>query len=314
MNLPQISVIIPNYNGIKFINECISSLLYQTHIPSEIIFVDNGSIDNSVNFVKSNYPNVYVIELDKNYGFAKAVNEGIKKAKNELVFLLNNDTMVDKYCLEALAKASLNYPSYSFFATKLLFYQKRNVINAAGDGIYENGLGYNIGFQELDIGQYNLPKEVFGACAAAALYRKKLFDEIGLFDEDFFLVFEDVDINFRARLAGYKCLYIPDAVVYHFHLGSRGADTPISVYYMARNDMNVIVKNMPLSLLIKYLPKIFLRQQRLFLSMCFKKNVNAFIKGELAYLKKIISILKKRFMILHTRKIKVKELKKLFTK
>ncbi len=252
---PEISVIIPNWNGEKYLKTCFDSLYNQTFKNFEIILIDNGSEDGSVEFVKNDYSEVEIVALKENTGFSKAVNIGIKKARGIYIALLNNDTEAHPDWLRNLKSASKKYPQYYFFASKILCFDKRDTIDSAGDGIYINGRAYRRGHYQKDSPEFNKEQEVFGVCGAAAFYRKELFDKVGYFDEDFFAFYEDVDLNFRAQLAGFKCLYIPSAVVYHIGHGS-SKDNFWVAFLCRRNEIFTLIKNMPLRLCLKYFKEI----------------------------------------------------------
>lgn len=298
MSQPLISIIIPNWNGKRFLKGCLDSLKSQTFKDFKVIIVDNNSHDDSASFVKENYPDVKIIELASNRGFAGGVNEGIKAAKGSLIFLLNNDTVVDEYCLQALYSAARENPDTGFFATKMIFYGSNPpVINAAGDALGIDGAARNIGYKEVDTGQYDVEREVFGACAGAALYRREIFDEIGLFDEDFYIILEDVDLDFRAQLAGYRCLYVPKAVVYHIHAGSMGKTSDFTFYWITRNDLNVLIKNMPILLLLKYIHRIFLRQMIYTYTCLLRNKIWPLLSGEVRGFLLLPYMLAKRYQI-----------------
>lgn len=252
------TVVIPNWNGKKFLNICLPSLKEQTLKNFEIVIVDNGSDDESVSFIKSNFPECKIICFKENKGFSAAVNAGIMVARGEYIALLNNDIEAEENWLYELCNTLDKNEQIGFCASKMLRYYDRNFIDGVGDGYVRGGMAYKLGWAEKDQGQYNQAAYVFGACAGAACYRKKVFDDIGLFDEDFFAYLEDVDISFRAQLAGYRCLYVPTAIVYHMGsatTGSRFNNT--TVYLSAKNYVNVLVKNLPAGLWRKDLYWIF---------------------------------------------------------
>lgn len=311
----MISIIIPNWNGKGFLKDCLDSLRRQSFKDFEIIIVDNNSSDDSVLFLKDNYSEARIIALDTNKGFAGGVNEGIKASKRDLIFLLNNDTVVDKDCLLTLYNAAIKNPQIGFFATKMIFYNTNPpVINAAGDAFGIDGAARNIGYKEIDGGQYDKEREVFGACAGAALYRRKMFDEIGLFDEDFYIILEDVDLDFRAQLAGYRCLYVPNAVVYHIHAGSMGKTSDFTFYWLTRNDLNVLIKNMPLFLLFKYFHRIFFRQIIYTYARLLGNKIRPLISGELSSFLLLPVMLSKRHQILKGRKVSISYIDKILFK
>jgi GT2 family glycosyltransferase len=258
---PRVTVVIPNWNGERFLNLCLTSLRRQSFKDFETVLVDNGSTDASVDFTGRNFPEVRVICLHDNRGFSAAVNAGIRASEAEYVALLNNDTEVDAGWLEALAYAADSHPEASLFASKLVDFYDRRLLDGAGDALRRSGLPYRIGHRELDHGQFDEPAFVFGACAAAALYRRALFEEIGSFDEDFFAYCEDGDISFRAQVAGYRCLYVPEAVVYHLGSASTGGKrSPTATRLGTQNGVNLLVKNLPTALLWRSLPSLLIGQ------------------------------------------------------
>lgn len=262
----RISVIIPNWNGAAHLPECMDSLQAQTFPDFEVMVVDNGSTDDSVALIKERYPRVQVLALGRNTGFSGAVNAGIRATRGEYVVLLNNDTRAEPDWLENLVRAMDEVPDASMGASKMLRYEPPHDIDAAGDGYsLWHGAGINIGAGEPH-DSYAERAWVFGACAGAAIYRRSLFEDIGLFDEDFFLVFEDIDFDLRAQVAGHRCLYVPDAVVYH----KRGASTDNQSYAVKtrawRNLIWVAGKNLPPGLLAVWAFFFLLRVSRVFAS------------------------------------------------
>jgi GT2 family glycosyltransferase len=257
----RVTVVIPNWNGERFLSLCLSSLRNQLYKDFETVLVDNGSTDGSADLVGKNFPEVRVILLGGNRGFSAAVNAGIRASEAEYVALLNNDTEVDAGWLEALVHAADSHPEASLFASKLVDFYDRRLLDGAGDALRRSGLPYRIGHRELDRGQFDDPTFVFGACAAAALYRRALFEEIGLFDEDFFAYCEDGDVSFRAQLADHRCLYVPDAVVYHVGSASTGGKrSPTATRLGTQNGVNLLVKNLPAALLLGSLPSLLIGQ------------------------------------------------------
>jgi GT2 family glycosyltransferase len=239
------SVVIPNWNGLGLLQQCLSALEKQSTADFEVIVVDNGSSDDSVDWLKREAAWVRLIALEENLGFSAAVNQGIQASRAPYIVLLNNDTLARPDWLAQLVKAMNENPEASFGASLMLLFEPPHLIDSAGDGFsFYAGDGFNIGAGE-SAGEHSEPAWVFGACAGAAIYRRSLFQDIGLFDEDFFLVFEDVDISLRAQVAGHRCLYIPEAVVYH-HRGASTASASKQVRLRAwRNHLWVAGKNLP---------------------------------------------------------------------
>ena len=241
---PLVSVVVVNYNGRHLLEDCFRSLTQQTYGNYEIILVDNGSKDDSTSFVKEHYPKVNIVQLSSNTGFAGGTNAGIKEAKGEYILTLNNDTCVFSDFIEKLIQPMLQGPAVGMCSSKMISPDKK--INSTGICLSRSGAAWDRGGFEQDTGQYDHEEEVFGPCAGAALYRKTMLDEIGIFDEDFFLFMEDVDLAFRARLAGWKCIYTHEARVIHKHGGTASAGSDIAIYYGNRNILWYVVKNFPL--------------------------------------------------------------------
>jgi GT2 family glycosyltransferase len=247
--LNLVSVIIVNWNGKEFIQKCLNGLNEQTQKHS-IILVDNASDDGSLEYVQKHYPEVKTIALPENVGFSAANNIAIKSVNAEYVAMLNNDAVPQPLWLEKLVDALETNPEAGLAASKMLFYDNPEVIDRAGDVFTTSGTALLRG-RGKPSEMYNEKEHVFGACAGAALYRTEMLRDIGLFDEDFFLLNEDVDLSFRAQLLGYKCLYVPEAIVYHKASSSIVDDSPISIYYNHRNLEWVYIHNMPGSLIAK---------------------------------------------------------------
>lgn len=253
-NYPLVSAIVVNYNGKRFLRECIQSLIEQTYGNMEIIIVDNGSTDDSIDYLNSNFKGLIIVKNPENLGFAGGVNSGIRESRGSFILTLNNDAWADCHCVEHLLSEMMSENRIGMCAAKMLFPDNR--INSAGICISRSGAAWDRGMFEVDEGQYDRREEIFGPCAGAALYRCSMFKEIGLFDEDFFLYMEDVDLAFRAHLAGWKCMFVPDAVVYHHHGGTAGFMSDLTIYYGNRNILWWPVKNYPASILISSVPWI----------------------------------------------------------
>jgi hypothetical protein len=246
-------VVIPNWNGISHLHECLNSLRKQTFQDFEALVVDNGSTDGSLDLLRREYPWVRVIGLSKNRGFSAAVNAGIRASDSDYIVLLNNDTRVDKDWLGNLVRAMDETPAASFGTSKMLNYYRPDRIDTVWNGFsFRLGAGVNVGRGE-SADQYSRRQWVFGACAGSAIYRRSLFEDIGLFDEDFFLVFEDVDIDLRAQIAGHRCLYVPDSIVFHKLGGSTNIQAPEVRARSLRNAIYVAGKGLPWPLLLLWL-------------------------------------------------------------
>lgn len=243
---PRVSVVIPNWNGLAHLPECLAALAAQSFTAFETVVVDNGSSDGSAAWVREHHPTVRLLERSDNGGFAKAVNTGILASQSEYVALLNNDTAVDPDWLGALVRALDEHCAYDFAASKMVFYSEPERLNAAGD-IWARGrmAGENRGFGQPS-SRYDTMERVFGACAGAALYRRALFDAVGLFDEDFFLMHEDTDFNLRSLIAARRCLYVPAALVRHKCGASIEIEPdPEITRLRTRNEALVAAKDLP---------------------------------------------------------------------
>ncbi len=247
------TVVIPNYNGIKYIENCLESLLSGSRVP-KIIVVDNGSFDGSRELTETKYPFVTLIALSENTGFSYAVNEGIKKASTKYVFLLNNDTVVDRYCVEELEKAMENSVGCFSMGAKMINMKFPERIDDAGDFYCALGWAFARG-KDKNVSKYVKPGRIFASCGGAAIYRRELFETVGLFDAAHFAYLEDIDIGYRANLLGYRNEFAPKAVVYHAGSGVSGSrHNPFKVDLTARNSIYLICKNMPPLQVILNLP------------------------------------------------------------
>ena len=243
---PQLSVVIPNWNGAHFLPACLDSLARQSWSPLEVIVVDNASSDDSCALLRRDYPQVRLIELPRNCGFTGACNAGLRAATGELAGLLNNDTEVHQGWAAAVVDAFHRHPQAGAVASKLLLHDRPDHLHTAGDSFSLDGRASNRGVWQRDCGQFEDEEYVFSACGGAAVYRRKMLDQIGLLDDDFFFSCEDVDLGWRAQLAGWRCLYTPRAIVYH-HLSATGGGVTAS-YYDGRNLIYLLFKNYPADL------------------------------------------------------------------
>ena len=251
----KVTVIIPNHNGKKFLKPCLDSLEQQTIKNFEMIVVDNGSEDDSVEYIKNSFPLVQVIALDKNYGFSRAVNEGIKAAITPYVILLNNDTVVHQHFVKEMVEAIDKSPKIFSVSSKMLQMHNPEFIDNAGGFYTLIGWDTNRGVGRKATG-FQRPYNVFSACGGAAIYRKEVFQKIGYFDESFFVYLEDVDMGYRAKIHGYKNRFTPKAMVHHVGSGTSGSNhNAFKVKLSARNSVWLVYKNMPfLQLAINFLP------------------------------------------------------------
>jgi GT2 family glycosyltransferase len=252
----HISVIIVNWNTGAYLKRCVLSLSKQIMPPCEVIVVDNASTDLSAVGLEECYPNVKVVRLDKNIGFAAANNLAARLISEECnwVALLNPDAFPEPTWLESLMDAAKHHPEYAFFGSRLMNANEPSNYDGTGDIYHISGLVWRGGHGNAADASALKMKEIFSPCAAAALYRKDAFVEANGFDEDYFCYVEDVDLGFRLRLLGYRCLHVPESVVYHIGSVTTGKRSDFSVYHGHRNLVWTYVKNMPGALFWLFLP------------------------------------------------------------
>jgi GT2 family glycosyltransferase len=300
----KVSVVIPNWNGERFLRGCLQSLREQTFKSFEVILVDNASTDGSLALVEKEFPEVRVVKLVRNLGLTGGANAGIKAAQGEVIALLNNDAEAHPNWLESLWDALQRHPEAGMAASKILLYDRRSIINSAGDFYRLDGVPGNRGVWEEDRGQYDREEYVFGACGGAAAYRKAMLEEIGLFDEDMFMYCEDVDLAWRAQIAGYRCVYTPKAIAYH-RLSATGGGK-LASFYNGRNFIYVLAKDYPSSLFRKYWPIILKAQLKIAadaLRAWRGEAARARLRGQLAGLKAIPLALSKRQSVYSLRRV-----------
>jgi len=320
---PKLDIIIPNFNGCEHLKTCFDSMKKQTCSEYRVILVDNGSKDDSVKYTREAMPSALIIELNSNSGFARAVNEGIRKSmatpESEVILLLNNDMELAADFLEKGLNVFKEHTDVSSVAVKMMNYFKREIIDDCGDMIRAHG-GSPIarGNRETDKGQFDKPEYIFGACAGAAFYTKELFTQIGLFDESFFAYYEDVDFSFRAQLAGYKCYYEPRAVCYH----KRGGTSTIfpSGFQTELCERNLVLmrfRNYPLAIYILYQPLFFIARLRRYYNYYRQISGTLVLKATKGYIKGIFLIWTKipdRLKIQKSKIVSNKYIKGLFVK
>lgn len=243
---PRVDLVILNWNGKKYLEDCLPSVLAQTYPNFGIILVDNGSTDGSIEFVREQFPQVHLICNTENKGFAGGNNQGMRLSRADYVATLNNDTRLEPNWLAELVEVMERRPELGMAASKMLFAHQPDLINSAGICLDRAGIAWDWRGGELDNPDEQQPQEIFGACAGAALYRKQMLDQIGLFDEDFIIYMEDVDLAWRAQLAGWRCLFVPAARVYHATSATVGQGSATKNRLLSRNKIWMIIKNYPL--------------------------------------------------------------------
>ena len=250
----KVTVVIPNYNGMRFLKTCLDSLRLQRFKDFETLIVDNASEDGSCEYIQENYPEVKLLKNEKNLGFSGAVNIGIEMSETEYVILLNNDTEAASDFVGELVNAIEESDDIFSVSSKMINFNDREIMDDAGDLYSIVGWGFQRGVGKSS-SLYKKTKDVFSACAGAAIYRKKIFNEIGMFDLSHFAYLEDMDLGYRAKIQGYRNVYCPTAVVYHVGSGTSGSRyNSFKVRLSSRNNIYMIYKNMPWPQIILNMP------------------------------------------------------------
>ncbi|HLP42942.1 MAG TPA: glycosyltransferase family 2 protein, partial [Fibrobacteria bacterium] len=248
-----LSVLLVNYNGKHHLEDCLGTLQAQDFRNFETVMVDNGSSDASVEYVTSQFPWVRVVQSERNLGFAGGNNLGLRHCRGDWVFLLNNDTRLDPGALGAIAEGIRAHPSARVFQAFMIDFHKPDLVDSAGDTLYTSGVPFN--YAGFPVSRFREARPITSACGGAAVFERALLERLGGFDEDFFLIFEDVDLSLRARHLGEEIVFLPGAKVYHKGSASLGGKrSPMSFYYSERNQLLLLVKNFPLPTLLRTLP------------------------------------------------------------
>jgi GT2 family glycosyltransferase len=249
--MPEISVVVLNHNGRRWLAGCLDALAAQSGAPSfEVILVDNASTDGSAEFVAAHYPSVIVVRSTVNAGFAGGNWMGATRAGGRWLAFLNNDTIVAADWLANLHRGALIEPGYALVTSQIVFMDRPDTVDSAGDGYLRAGGAFKRG-HGAPVHEYSESREVFGACGGAFLIERCVYEALGGFDQRFFMVYEDVDLSYRARLLGHRCWYAADAVVRHAGSATLGVASPAAVFYGQRNLEWTWVKNTPTRLLIR---------------------------------------------------------------
>ncbi|MEP7358235.1 MAG: glycosyltransferase family 2 protein [Anaerolineales bacterium] len=313
MPAPPASIIIPNWNGAAHLPTCLDALRAQTVAGAEVILADNASTDETHALLARDYPEVKLIALARNLGFTGACNAGLRAAQGQVLILLNNDTEAAPGWLEAVLDAFARYPQAGSVASKMLLFDRRTILHAAGDLFRVDGTPGNRGVWEEDRGQF--PEgPVFSANGGSAAYRRALLDDVGLLDDAFYFSLEDVDLGWRAQLRGWPCIYAPAAVVYH-KLSATGGGVTHS-YYNGRNFLYILAKDIPGDLWRRYWPRMLRAQLRITaaaLAAWRGREARARLRGQLAGLFTLYRPLSKRRQTHSTRRVSFDYLESILT-
>ncbi len=292
--MPEISVIVVNWNGKHLLGECLSALRQQAFRDFETILVDNGSEDDSVEYVRTQFPEAKVVPLADNSGFTGGNIAGYEHASGDLIVLLNNDTEAHPKWLEEIHRASQAYPDAGSFASKMLYFEDRGRVENCGFDMGITGATLELGRDKPDGPDWAQPRKVFGGCGGAVAYRRRMLQDVGFLDPEFFMIYEDVDLSFRAQLRGYECVYVPAAIVYHRYRVTIGKAPLRQVFYSQRNIEFVYLKNMPLGLMLRSLPQRLAYEAGAGIYFARQGAGSTFLRAKLEVLRCLPSILRKR--------------------
>jgi GT2 family glycosyltransferase len=301
MTAPDVSIIIVNWNGRRYLDACLDAVAAQEGVTTETILVDNGSTDGSTAYVAERYPWVRVVALSENRGFAGGNNTGVREARGRFVALLNNDTAADAGWLKALL-AAVGGDEDVLATSRIVYMHDRRVIDSAGDGLLRWGGAFKRHHGD-SVDAVMESKDVFGVCGAACLIARRVFDELGGFDEHLFVSHEDVDLSYRARLRGYRCRYVADAVVAHHGSSTLGRSSRFAVFHGQRNLEWVYLKNTPTSLLLRTLPGHLVYVAAAAAHFTRVGLLGTFIRAKLAAIAGIPRVLRQRAEVQRTRRV-----------
>jgi GT2 family glycosyltransferase len=311
---PRTSIVIPNLNGRRFLGSCLDAVDAQTDPDHEAIVVDNGSDDGSVMFLREHYPHVRVVELDRNHGFAGAMNAGIREAEGELVAFLNNDAEPKPEWLEELRQCLERHPRAAAATAKLVSSDSQAVLDGAGDGLTPSFLPFVRGHGERGEGRYEEEVEVFSASGTASLWRGDVLNELGGFDERFFAYYEDVDLSFRARLLGHECWYAPRAVAAHRRGGTAGQDLHFTLFHPARNRWFFLLKDAPAGLLIRHPLGLLAGEVFWWMRAVRSRSPRTLLRAYAEVLRNLHPLLRERHALQRSRVVTPRELDRLLTR
>ena len=312
----DISILILSWNSAPYLPRCLTSLSSQTHANFEVILMDNGSEDGTLNELHEKYPSLdlHIHRLNSNLGFAAANNIGARLARGHWLALLNADAFPEPDWLEQLLSAAQMNPEFTFFSSRQVQFNHPELLDGAGDEYHVSGLAWRRYYNHTGKEYGTKTEEVFGACAAAALYLRDDFLKVDGFDEDYFSYFEDVDLSFRLRLAGGRCLYVPDAVVQHVGSASAGKMSDFVIYHGHRNLVWAYFKNMPSLLFWSYLPLHVLMNIYFVCSFAYKGKGNAIVTAKVDAIRGLPLILNKRRMTQKSRIVSISNIYRIMNK
>lgn len=310
---PRVTVIVPTYNGLRYLLPCLAALRVQTYRNFTVLVVDDGSTDGTAEILARDYPAVALIRFAQNGGLVRGQNAAIALCSTEFVALLNNDTEADANWLAHLVAAADAHPTAWAVAGKLLLWDQRDTLHAAGDGFGTDGIPRNIGVWERDTGQHDAGEWLFGPQGGAAFYRRNALQALSVdnatgipFDTSFFMYCEDVDLNWRANLYGFETAFAPDAVVYH-HL-SATAGGALASYYVGRNMIAVLVKDVPGVLLRRHFGAMMAAQLRFAWQSIWHMRepaARARLRGQFSLVRMLPTLIRARRTVQRSRRVTI---------
>jgi GT2 family glycosyltransferase len=301
--MPEVSVVVPNYNGERLLPTCLEALRGQTLQDFEVIVADDGSTDGSLALVSQQCPTAIVVRSRVNQGFCRTANAGIAASSGEFVALLNNDTAADPRCLEELTAAMRSDAGVGICAAKMVYWDNPQTMNSAGHACGSDGVVVDIGRGERDRDWFGQPREVLGASGGAALYRRRMLAEIGGFDPDFAFSFEDVDLNWRAQWAGWRARYVPTAVVRHREGATRGIRSTRAACLGLRNTVHVWTKDWPAVSLLRHFPTLWSGLRRSAVSFVRRGHGTTLLLAAWGVLAQMLPMLRRRREIRRGRRV-----------
>lgn len=307
---PLVSVVIVTWNGRQYLEACLNAVAAQVGMRTETILVDNASADGTVEYVRERFPSVRVVSLAENRGFAGGNNAGVREARGQFVALLNNDTVPEPTWLQALLAGIDETAGFALVTSRIVYMHDPGIIDSAGDSFLSSGGAFKR-HHGASVEVARESAEVFGVCGAACLMPKRVFDELGGFDEDFFASHEDVDLSYRARLLGYRCRYVADAVVRHHGSATIGRVSDFAVFHGQRNLEWLYLKNTPTSLLLTTLPSHVVYVAAAAVHFTRVGALGSFVRAKVAALAGLPKALRKRRQVQRTRRVEAAQLRPL---
>jgi hypothetical protein len=304
-----LTAVVLNFDGRHLLETVLPSLAAQSVQALPIVVVDNGSSDDSIEWLAREWPQVGVVRLAENIGVTRALNACLDAARTDFVALLNNDLELDPACLGELVNALLAHPEAGSAGGKLLDFSERTVIDGAGDTLTWRGNGHRRGHGVPDRGQYDEPRAIFGACGGAAVYRRSALDQVGPFDEDFYAFFEDVDWSLRAQVAGWQCRYVPTAIAYHMGSATIGRGlSDFTRYHLWRNGVWLVAKGLPLRILLRHAHQLALGQVVNLAVALRDRRLHIWLRSWRDAVRATPAVLRKRRAVQRSRRVAAREL------